>query len=295
MMSVYQSGKMNGLQIEMVLGKVDKYESFVLEKGARIFIYNHTTAYADNDSVEISVGKETSINIRKKFLTKKPKPFSECDIIDNTKANSSTSDFYKIFIKSKLTYRQKDCLTLCYQMLLVKQCKCFDFGVSFFNLFQVKSPKSCKKEDSPCIEKIFRHPTKNYYKICNKRCPVECQTVDYNFDVNFATYPTSTHLKKIKKSRPNLKSHIDEQVLNLNIHFNQMNYETVEEEAALNVGSLLANIGGILGLFLGFSVMSMFEIVELISYMILISLNIVKDAILEKTKQKHVSYTKESI
>lgn len=289
---------MNGLQIEMIIGKEDNYESFVIEKGVRVFIYNHTTAYSDNDSVNIAVGKETSINLRKKIQTKKPKPFSDCVIIDNTKPNSSMSDFYNVFIKSNLTYRQQDCLTLCYQMLLIKECECFDIGVGFFNLFQIDSPHACQKKESSCIEKIFRHPIHNYYKICYEKCPIECHTVDYDFEVNFAGYPTATHLKRIKKTRPTLMGHIDhseDKVLKVNIHFNQMNYEKVVEEAALTMASLLANIGGILGLFLGFSVMSMFEIVEIISQMITVSLNILIVAVYKKTKQTEVICAKETI
>ncbi len=249
MISLYQPGKMNGLQLELFTGKRDDFDSFTYSYGAKVFIYNHTTVYSESDSVDVSVGQETNINLSKKIVNKLKKPYSECEVDYNTPGDTKTSEFYNIFLKSNYTYRQDDCMTLCYQMTLVKDCNCFDFAVNFFNLFGVKPLKACGKSESQCMEKIFRHRNLNYYDKCREMCPKECQSVDYTFDVSFSEYPSNTQLKRMVKKNRFLRrqTNLKNKVLKINIHFNKLNYQLINESPALNIGTLFANVGGTLG------------------------------------------------
>jgi len=297
---------MNGLQLEIFTGKSDEFDSFANSNGATIYIYNHTTVYSDSDSVDVSVGQETDINLSKTIISKLKKPYSECEVDHELSTNTKYSEFYYIFNKTNHTYRQDDCMTLCYQMTLVKKCNCFDFNVNFINLFELPPLKACGKHESECIEKIFRQDGVNYYDTCRKMCPKECLSVDYKFEVSFSEYPSNTKLKRIIKKNQFLNKNNDlkKMMLKVNIFFNKLSYQLVKESPSLNISTLFSNVGGTLGeykfnkinlclrlngskltgLFLGWSVLSIVEILELFLQILAVTFNILKDFIIGHIK-----------
>lgn len=279
---------MNGLQLELFVGKRDDFDSLSYSKGAKIFVYNHSTVYSDADSIDVSIAQETNINLHKTLVSKLKKPYSDCEIYTH-ELNSSTSEFVQTFNRLNFTYRQNDCLNMCYQKLLVKKCECFDFSVSGFNFF-LKAVKSCSLAEISCMEKIFRDPVMNYYDSCRQFCPKECDSVEYGFDVSFSDYPTETRMKSILTDNVYLKSfetNLKNKLLKTNIHFNKLTYEIITETAATSFGSLLANIGGTMGLFMGFSVLTMFEVLELFFALTFVTSEIIIELIKYYIKTNH--------
>ena len=288
---VHQPGKKNGLQLELFVGKSDAFSSFYNNVGAKVFIYNHSSLYTESDSLDVSVGKETNIGLTKKIIRKLKQPYSDCEVDSRTSVDFDYSTFYTIFNKSNLIYRQVDCLDLCYQMLLVKNCGCIDYGVNFFNLFKINAPRVCVRTDYICMEQIFRNKKSGYYSVCNRQCPKECNDVTYAYTNSFSDYPSRTCAKKLLRDSSIsvdfdlAKEDLHDKVLKLNIHFNDLKYQSIVESPEVNTLTLLANIGGTLGLFLGFSVLSIFEILEMLVTLTLVTLNFAQKALYAKIKQ----------
>ena len=275
MMRIYQAGKMNGLQLELFVGKNDNFNSLSYTKGAKIFVYNHSSVYSDADSIDVSTAQDTNINLRKKIINKLKKPYSDCEI-NLDEINSSSSELVQIFNRLNYTYRQNDCLNICYQKLLVQNCNCFDFAVSGINYFNTEV-KSCSASEISCIESIFQHQTDNYYDTCRKYCPKECNSIEYLFDVSFSEYPTDVRLRRIVVDNPYLKGYqeLKNKLLKVNIYFNKLSYEIINESPAVSIPSLLSNVGGTMGLFMGFSVLSFCEICELFSALTYVSVDMI--------------------
>ena len=59
-------------------------------------------------------------------------------------------------------------------------------------------------------------------------------------------------------------SSVRESVVSLNVYYNSLSYTLATESPKLNIISLLSNIGGSLGLFMGVSFLSLVEILALL-------------------------------
>ncbi len=59
--------------------------------------------------------------------------------IDKDKSES----FYHMFERFNLTYRQNDCMNLCYQSLIIEHCRCVDYDIMFANLMGLEVRKAC--------------------------------------------------------------------------------------------------------------------------------------------------------
>lgn len=82
---MFQSGKNNGLRLELFAGKSENFKSFSSIYGAKIFIYNHSTIYTDSEGIDVSIGKATNIALSKTFIQRLKYPYSECTIDSSTK------------------------------------------------------------------------------------------------------------------------------------------------------------------------------------------------------------------
>ena len=136
-----QVGKLNGLQLELLVGKPSYYDSFSDSIGAKIFIGNHSTLLSDSDAVDVAAGTDTNILLSKKFIERLNSPYSEC-LVDHSEGDDPGT-FHSLFERFNLTYRQIDCMSLCYQSLIIETCMCVDYDVMFVNLMNLKVRKAC--------------------------------------------------------------------------------------------------------------------------------------------------------
>ena len=104
---ISQSGKFNGLSMEVFVGKAIAVEQVAKNNGLHIFIFNETiTTNPFSDGVDVSAGKETNILVNKNRIKKIEKPYGECtpDLIS---AGSFSSHLYKVTFEIYNQYRQK--------------------------------------------------------------------------------------------------------------------------------------------------------------------------------------------
>ena len=57
--------------------------------------------------------------------------------------------------------------------------------------------------------------------------------------------------------------------LQVNIFFTSLTYENIQETPAMDVAQLMSNLGGVIGLYLGVSIVAAFEVFELIIRLII--------------------------
>lgn len=95
----------------------------------------------------------------------------------------------------------------------------------------------------------------------------------YEFLKTISAYPTESHMNKLQsnpvvrkyfnRSKPPSDEDYKQNVLAVRIYFNDLSYTSVIETEKINFIDLAANYGGQLGLFLGVSIMTFVEIIEL--------------------------------
>ena len=227
-----------------------------------------------NEGILASVGTETNIAVKRTFLNKKESPYSSCKS-DLTSASSYNSPLYQaIFSQLKQTaYRQKYCYQYCYQQKVINTINCYD--PSLLNPFPSKTVKPCStlSEVSQMTAVKSEFQTTGINSQCSSDCPLECSQVMYDSTVSIAYYPTNFYANwlmlqsnVLQKFTNNVtsKTLIDDCMLKLNIYYNDLTYTSIKESASMTWDSLLGDVGGQLGLFLGFSILTFAELIELL-------------------------------
>lgn len=83
---------------------------------------------------------------------------------------------------------------------------------------------------------------------CQGQCPTECNTVTYSVTPNYNI----------------LYEYLYKNMTKINIYYDSFEYTVISQIPKIKMEDFLAGIGGILGLFLGASILSFVEIVEMV-------------------------------
>ena len=201
-----------------------------------------------------------------------PRPYSNCDIDNESPTHILNSDLYKLIYNSIYQYTQNLCLIQCYQRQLLLECNCTDSN--FLSLYSNQSLCNTLEEIS-CMVKIFLHKFNSIefiQKECQHLCPLECNVTQYSTKMTFTKLFGQFEMATIKESPHLLNDFSDDLNLDrardsfvqMSIFYESLSYTLSTESPKMNWISLLGWIGGNLGLFLGMSVFSLFEIVQVL-------------------------------
>ena len=112
-----------------------------------------------------------------------------------------------------------------------------------------------------------------YEKNCYPLCPIECVSTNYNAFITYNYFSKEIYVDEVRK-RKNFKSKYDNKTLyrsnilnkltRVNIFYDSLSYTLITESVSMNGVSLLAAIGGFMGMFLGMSLMTQIEFLEII-------------------------------
>jgi len=133
------------------------------------------------------------------------------------------------------------------------------------------------KQQVTCANNIYTETTNKFDERCLDECLVECEKVDFSITTSISTFSNDYLIKKlinetfISKKYPNITvSEMAESLTSVTVFYSDLKYVEYIDRAQYNLGLLFSNLGGLLGLFLGFSVGSLFEIIEIIFALILL-------------------------
>ena len=115
---------------------------------------------------------------------------------------------------------------------------------------------------------------------CTPLCPLECNQTIFNTKISSTKLNLNYYSRIIDKFAAN-NGIIDKNeslslenkansIIKFNIYYESMSYKQTTESISMDVVALLSNIGGTLGLFLGVSVLTAVELVDILLQVILI-------------------------
>ena len=245
--------------------------------GAAIQIDN--SSYLTNhyyDGIQIAPGYSTSISILdRSFKQTLPQPYSNCLIesADKTRSYSGAqSELFKLISASDYQYTSSLCYLQCTQQVLISQCNCTD--ASDLSLFTAQ--KCVTQTQAMCKSNVYENTIKTndfIEKTCAPQCPLEC----YQNQIAY-TMSSTELIPKIGIDYIESKSVISEDFVTkpieletarrsfniITVYYNSLSYTISSESPQMTVVSMLANLGGNLSLFMGVSLFSLCEIVEIL-------------------------------
>ncbi|XP_045058474.2 acid-sensing ion channel 5 isoform X4 [Desmodus rotundus] len=140
------------------------------------------------------------------------------------------------------TYSTSGCLKECKARHIEKQCGCLPFLLP--DHIEVKG-----------LCTMGTH---------NSSCPVPCEETEYPATVSYSTFPSQKALKHFSKKLNQSQKYIRNNLVNIEINYSDLNYKITQQQKAVSVSELLADVGGQLGLFCGASMITIIEIIEYI-------------------------------
>jgi hypothetical protein len=129
--------------------------------------------------------------------------------------------------------------------------------------------------DQYCVFTRFFAFYSNINARCSSECPRECESEKFGLAVSSSDYPSRAyadllvnHSTQLSRFFPNKSTTtydlLREHLLAVNVYYTDMQYTSIEEVEKLEFIDLVAGIGGTMGLFLGVSFLSFFEIIDVV-------------------------------
>jgi hypothetical protein len=242
----------------------NKYFTKILSTGMVVFVHNNSFNPTSNQ-IFIEPGKLSTIQVERTFIQKHPYPYSDCIDLD-----SHSSEFYDYIKNLRKTYRQNDCLDICTQKSIINECKCY--ATYFDNLSTTVEP-CLTQNQSNCSSMQFNAIVLSDCRF--KFCPLECETVKYDLSVSSQTYPSKMYYKSELNNESNRNLSLKylnqgltfdlmrEHSLSFNVYYSDLSNTILTESPKTSIADLFSQIGGGLGLFVSFSVFTLFEFIEL--------------------------------
>lgn len=204
-----------------------------------------------------------------------PQPYGSC--IEDRKDND-----YSLYADWNFLYTQIGCIKSCYQITLFELCGCCDPNLPCVDETITRITDSpgngeirfCNFSDIQCI-----HAVDTMYlsdsMICLEKCPPACQKNIYATYISSAAWPAQSYfsifLKKINntklqnliRSGGNYRKYVQSNFARVEIYYN--NLELIEYVAVPSYtwNKVLGDIGGQMGLWMGFSILAGMEVAEL--------------------------------
>ena len=240
--------------------------------GALVRIDNSTylTYYISMDGIKLEPGHMTSISLSRKFKSNLPQPYSNC-LIDNETNAGFHSELFDLIQNSEYRYTHSLCFFQCLQRGFLLECNCTDAArVSLF----ANASKCIKNDQLECTNRIWNQQNEYLLGNCSSECPLECYS--NSFDVSLSSYELipKYYMEYLNSKYTNLSDDfpidkIDAETARksfvcFSIFYHSLTFDISTESPQMTLITLFANIGGHLGLFMGVSVFSLFEPIQVL-------------------------------
>ncbi len=267
-------GPIYGLALTLFLGDPILQSMYQLYGNGIAIVVHNQTGYPSFGSRRIlaSAGMETDIAINRNFVSKLSGNYGSClQDISNTSLFASKSEYFKYIVNTmQVTYEKSLCDLICFQDKIIQECNC-SLGI----LPGYKEVQACYFDGIDCVQKFMNSfITTDSFESCDSKCPVACNYIEYSTKASSVSYPNEYYKSLLINHSKIIASNItydklDKSFLKVNIFYESMSYTQTIENPALTFEAFISNIGGIFGLFIGISVLSFLEIIDLFVFIVL--------------------------
>ncbi|XP_013007637.1 acid-sensing ion channel 3 isoform X2 [Cavia porcellus] len=200
-------------------------------------------------------GYQTFVSCQKQQLSFLPPPWGDCsstfmdpnleepsDLLGSLSPSSNPSPPYSLM----------GCRMACEARYVARKCGCRMMHMP--GGAPVCSPQQYKDCAGPALDAVVRKET------C--ACPNPCAITRYAKELSMVRLPSRAAARYLARKFNRSEAYIIENVLALDIFFEALNYETVDQKKAYEMSELLGDIGGQMGLFIGASLLTILEILD---------------------------------
>ncbi|CAD6191735.1 unnamed protein product [Caenorhabditis auriculariae] len=259
----HRAGANYGLRI-LLYANVSEYLPTTEAVGFRITVHDkHTVPFPDAFGYSAPTGFLSSFGVRMKQFIRLEPPYGHCQNGGEDSEN---------FVYRNFSYSVEACHRSCAQKLIVERCGCADpmYPVPM-NAKDIKACQAVNMEQRECLREMTLYLGELYSKgkegLPDCYCHQPCTETNYEVTYSSARWPSGS--AKVMECLPGDYLCLERYRKNaamLQIFYEELNYETMMESPAYTLNSVLADVGGLTGLWIGASVVSLLEIVSLVVF-----------------------------
>ncbi|XP_060543839.1 acid-sensing ion channel 4 isoform X2 [Pantherophis guttatus] len=248
-----QSGMGNGLEIMLDIQQEEylpiwrETNETSFEAGIRVQIHSQDEPpYIHQLGFGVSPGFQTFVSCQEQRLTYLPQPWGSCQAGLKEERTLPGYESYSIAA----------CRLQCEKEAVVQNCQCR--MVHMPGNETICSPNVYIE----CADHILDTAIEDFQERCI--CPTPCNLTRYGKEISMVRIPNKGSARYLARKYNRNETYIRENFLVLDIFFEALNYEAIEQKKAYNLAGLLGDIGGQMGLFIGASVLTILEILDYI-------------------------------
>ena len=273
------TGSNYGLSLEILTGDPTVQTLPKTSQGLLLVAHNQTKSLVPTiqlkNGIHIPPGYDSYVSVSREFHSKLPYPYSNC-IADLQTSQTIGSVLYSYMKSTGIsTYDQASCIRLCYQKVVQDTCQCYD---PKYPQLENMTIKCLSTNQVPCVLNVTEYiflQRNDYINICGFDCPIECNTIDYSQSISSAFYPSEYYVSVLANksyltkfntngSFISLQKSVRNYLVKLTVNYNQLGYKYIEEQPSKEIYTLVGEIGGQFNLFIGISILSVTEVLELL-------------------------------
>ena len=217
----------------------------------------------------ITSGTNNFFLIKRTLDQKLESPYNEClKDINQFAFNKTIIDYLN---KTNRKYSQFECFNICFNTNFnqTNPCDCYLTSLDEEPYFVCRNNNSCYEK----FNKNFKQTEK-----CSHLCPLECDQYAYEIfhtpSKIIGTGQTNTLNENdfIYICLPKFKTYenVSKTYYSINVYYEDLKYTLISQQPKIELFGLISNLGGILGLFIGFSFISLLELIETLAELIYI-------------------------
>ena len=279
-------GAQFGLKLTLNISHSEYVGILASEYGVRVSIDdNMVIPYPHMDGFNAPAGMLTEVGVKRQSVHRLKHPF-ESDCKDDYEASYKT----KKFIPPEVPYSYRTCRFACIDMAMAEQCGCIAESNYAYHVKErpAELPATCDIFNSTqrtCTRKLLqslngRHEASFGFAQVVCDCKWPCNDYIYKRSISKSPWPSLQYAKlraynflmKDKASQIMAKGvvdayyhqtdvYVEKDLARLHVYYEELSVEVVEEHVAYPFIKMIADMGGIIGLYLGISIGTLFEVV----------------------------------
>ncbi|GAB0191502.1 acid-sensing ion channel 4 [Grus japonensis] len=246
-----QGGMGNGLEIMLDIQQEEylpiwrETNETSFEAGIRVQIHSQDEPpYIHQLGFGVSPGFQTFVSCQEQRLTYLPQPWGNCRASVQGEQMLPGYDTYSIAA----------CRLQCEKEAVVRSCHCR--MVHMPGNESICSPNVYIE----CADHTLDAAVEDSQERCS--CPTPCNLTRYGKEISMVRIPNKGSARYLARKYNKNETYIRENFLVLDIFFEALNYEAIEQKKAYDLAGLLGDIGGQMGLFIGASILTILEILD---------------------------------
>ncbi|XP_078483018.1 acid-sensing ion channel 1C isoform X2 [Ciona intestinalis] len=191
----------------------------------------------------ISPGFQTLVSTQEQRITFLPNPWGKC------RNGFDKSEHYHF-----PNYSISACRISCETLYVYLHCNCR-------MIHMPGKERYCTPEEyKTCADKALDFLVMTDDQLCV--CETPCEVIRYNLEMSTLQLPSTQASSYLAYKYQVSEDYVRKNFAKLNIFFEALNYETIEQKVAYEIPGLFGDIGGQMGLFIGASILTILELVD---------------------------------